>query len=180
MTDTIHLAPADARRAHRRARRARRRISAWLSTHPRARLALLLSAPLFWLGVVYIVALVAAARHGLLDRRLVHGRDHDGLDARQHHHGRSPGSLYQTVTLRTLGVALAVTVIDVAIALPIAFYMAKVASPRVQRHPRHRGAHAAVGELPRQGVRVALGALAGRHPRVAPRAVRPADARATA
>ena len=43
------------------------------------------------------------------------------------------GSLYQTVTLRTLGVALLVTLIDVALALPIAFYMAKVASPRVQR-----------------------------------------------
>jgi putative spermidine/putrescine transport system permease protein len=41
-------------------------------------------------------------------------------------------SLYRTVTIRTLGVALAVTVIDVAIALPIAFYMAKVASRRVQ------------------------------------------------
>jgi len=43
------------------------------------------------------------------------------------------GSLYQTVTLRTVGIALAVTVIDVAIALPVAFYMAKVATPRVQR-----------------------------------------------
>ena len=43
------------------------------------------------------------------------------------------GSLYQTVTLRTLGVALLVTIIDVALALPIAFYMAKVATPRMQR-----------------------------------------------
>ena len=43
------------------------------------------------------------------------------------------GSLYQTVTLRTVGVALLVTIIDILIALPIAFYMAKVASPRMQR-----------------------------------------------
>ena len=35
-----------------------RAASVFLSTHPRTRLALLLSAPLFWLGVVYIVALV--------------------------------------------------------------------------------------------------------------------------
>ena len=42
-------------------------------------------------------------------------------------------SLYRTVTLRTLGVAVLVTVIDVAIALPIAFFMAKVASPRARR-----------------------------------------------
>ena len=43
------------------------------------------------------------------------------------------GTLYQTVTLRTVGIALLVTLIDVALALPIAFYMAKVATPRVQR-----------------------------------------------
>jgi putative spermidine/putrescine transport system permease protein len=43
------------------------------------------------------------------------------------------GSLYQTVTLRTVGVALLVTVIDIAIALPVAFFMAKVAGPRLQR-----------------------------------------------
>ena len=42
-------------------------------------------------------------------------------------------SLYRTVTIRTLGVALAVTIVDIAIALPIAFYMAKVASRRMQR-----------------------------------------------
>lgn len=40
--------------------------------------------------------------------------------------------VYRNVTLRTLGVALAVTVVDVTIALPIAFYMAKVATPRVR------------------------------------------------
>ncbi|MET1061349.1 MAG: ABC transporter permease [Aeromicrobium sp.] len=42
-------------------------------------------------------------------------------------------SLYRTVALRTIGVALAVTVVDVLLALPIAFYMAKVASPRARR-----------------------------------------------
>jgi len=41
-------------------------------------------------------------------------------------------SLYQTVTLRTLGIALLVTVADILIALPIAFFMAKVASPRMR------------------------------------------------
>ena len=34
-----------------------RKGSAFLATHPRARLAFLLTAPLFWLVVVYIVAL---------------------------------------------------------------------------------------------------------------------------
>ncbi|MDH4159788.1 MAG: ABC transporter permease [Actinomycetota bacterium] len=41
--------------------------------------------------------------------------------------------VYRIVTGRSLGAALVVTVMDAIIALPIAFYMAKVASPRVQK-----------------------------------------------
>jgi len=40
--------------------------------------------------------------------------------------------LYREVTLRTILVALSVTVIDAVIAFPMAFYMAKVASPRTR------------------------------------------------
>jgi putative spermidine/putrescine transport system permease protein len=42
-------------------------------------------------------------------------------------------SVYRTITLRTLGIALAATVIDALIALPMAFYMARLASPRARR-----------------------------------------------
>jgi len=41
--------------------------------------------------------------------------------------------VYRTITLRTLGIAALVTIVDAVIAFPIALYMAKVASPRVQR-----------------------------------------------
>ena len=41
--------------------------------------------------------------------------------------------LYHEVLLRTVLVAAAVTLIDLALALPIAFYMAKVARPRVAK-----------------------------------------------
>ena len=41
--------------------------------------------------------------------------------------------VYRTVALRTLGAAATVTVIDALIAMPIAFFMAKVASPRARR-----------------------------------------------
>jgi len=131
MTDTIHLAPPT-RAVPIPAATPRRRISAWLSTHPRARLALLLSAPLFWLGVVYIVALVLllVTAFWTVDSftgEIVTDWTFDNIIT------VVTGSLYQTVTLRTVGIALAVTVIDVAIALPVAFYMAKVATPRVQR-----------------------------------------------
>jgi putative spermidine/putrescine transport system permease protein len=41
--------------------------------------------------------------------------------------------VYRTIALRSLGVAAGVTVVDTLIALPMAFFMAKVASPRARR-----------------------------------------------
>jgi putative spermidine/putrescine transport system permease protein len=41
--------------------------------------------------------------------------------------------IYRTITLRTIGVAVLVTVIDAVLAFPIALFMAKVASRRWQR-----------------------------------------------
>ena len=41
-------------------------------------------------------------------------------------------SVYKDVAVRTIGVAAAATVTDALIAFPIAFYMAKIASPRVK------------------------------------------------
>ena len=109
-----------------------RRLSSFLTTHPRTRLALLLTAPLFWLVVVYIVALVLLLVTAFwsvdsFTGEIITEWTLDNIIT------VLTGSLYQTVTLRTLGVALLVTLIDVVLALPIAFYMAKVASPRAQR-----------------------------------------------
>lgn len=109
-----------------------RRISRFLAVHPRLRLALLLTAPLFWLVLVYIVALVLLLITAFWTVDSFTGQISmewtlDNIIT------VVTGSLYQTVTLRTLGVAILVTIIDVALALPIAFFMAKVASPRVQR-----------------------------------------------
>lgn len=109
-----------------------RRASVFLTTHPRMRLALLLSAPLFWLGLVYVVALVALLITAFWTVDSFTGQittewTLDNIIT------VLTGSLYQTVTFRTIGVALLVTIIDVALALPIAFYMAKVASPRARR-----------------------------------------------
>lgn len=109
-----------------------RAASAFLTTHPRTRLALLLSAPLFWLGIVYIVALVLllVTAFWTVDSFTGEISQEWTLD---NIITVLTGSLYQTVTLRTLGVALLVTLIDVLLALPIAFFMAKVATPRMQR-----------------------------------------------
>ena len=109
-----------------------RRVSVILSARPRARLALLLSAPVLWLGLVYIAALAALLITAFWTVDSFTGEIQvewtlDNIIT------VVTGSLYQTVTARTLGIAILVTIIDIAIALPIAFYMAKVASPRAQR-----------------------------------------------
>lgn len=96
------------------------------------RLSGLLGAPLLWLGLIYVVALAA-----LLITALWRVDSFTG-EIRQDWTLENittviTGALYQTVTVRTVGVAAAVTVIDILLALPIAFYMAKVASPRARR-----------------------------------------------
>ncbi|RCG33358.1 ABC transporter permease [Sphaerisporangium album] len=100
--------------------------------HAGARLALLLSAPLAWLGVAYLGALAALlvtafwstdSFTGELVRTFTWANFQDVLTV----------DVYRTVALRSLGVAVAVTLIDVVIAFPMAFAMAKLASPRAQR-----------------------------------------------
>lgn len=109
-----------------------RRGSAYLFRHAKVRLALLLSAPLFWLGLVYIAALVALLITAFWsvdsftgDILIEWNVDNVTTVLTQ--------SIYQAVTVRTLGAAVLVTIIDIAMALPIAFVMAKVAKPAVQR-----------------------------------------------
>jgi putative spermidine/putrescine transport system permease protein len=48
-------------------------------------------------------------------------------------HAVATTSVYRTVLIRSVGVAAAVTVICTAVAFPMAFFMAKVASPRARR-----------------------------------------------
>ena len=109
-----------------------RRGSTYLSTHPRVRLGLLLAAPLGWLVTVYIVALAL-----LLVTAFWSVDSFTGEISREFTLENVAtiftGGLYRAVTLRTISVALCVTVIDVALALPIAFFMAKVANNRLRR-----------------------------------------------
>lgn len=110
---------------------AARRLSVALSQRPRTRLGLLLSAPLAWLGLIYIAALAALLITAFWTTDTFTGqvRTEWTLD---NIITVVTGALYQTVTLRTVGVALLVTIIDIIIALPIAYFMAKVASPRLR------------------------------------------------
>ena len=62
--------------------------------------------------------------------------------------------VYRTIALRTVGMAAAVTVTDLILAFPLAYYAARMATPADADDPAARGRHAAVVELPRPGLRV--------------------------
>ncbi|XVV10297.1 ABC transporter permease [Actinoplanes sp. CA-131856] len=100
--------------------------------HPRLRLAALLSAPLLWLVVAYLGALAV-----LLVSAFWTVNGFTGEVVREftlaNFRTLVTEEVYRNVTVRSLGVAAAVTVICAVLALPMAFFMAKVASPR-SRH----------------------------------------------
>ena len=127
---TTSAPPAPARRSSNRP--ARQAVSAFLTTHPRARLTGLLSLPMLWLVVAYLGALAAMFLTAFwtidsftsqLDKTFTWSNFTTMLSE----------PVYRDVALRSVIIAAAVTVIDALIALPIAFYMAKVASGRTQQ-----------------------------------------------
>ncbi|GID97054.1 ABC transporter permease [Amorphoplanes digitatis] len=109
----------------------RRRLSARLTRSPRSRLALLLTAPLLWLGLAYLGALAALLVTALWTTNTFTG-EIERVWTLDNLRIVVTDSVYRSVTLRTVGVAALVTVIDAVLAAPVAFFMAKVASPRWQ------------------------------------------------
>ncbi|MFU8871317.1 ABC transporter permease [Micromonospora sp. SL4-19] len=109
-----------------------RRLSAWLHRHAGVRLAALLAAPLFWLVVAYLGSLAVLFVSALWT---VNGFTGELVRQPTLANFRTivTDEVYRTVALRSIGTAAAVTVIDALIALPMAFYMAKVARPRYRR-----------------------------------------------
>jgi putative spermidine/putrescine transport system permease protein len=102
-----------------------------LHRRPRLRLSLLLAGPGGWLGVAYLGSLVALLVAGFwsyepFTSQVVHSYDLDNFKT------LLEGDVYRTIALRTIGIAAAVTVTDALLAFPIAFYMAKIARPRVR------------------------------------------------
>jgi ABC-type spermidine/putrescine transport system permease subunit I len=106
-----------------------RRLSAWLHRHAWVRLAALLSAPMAWLGVAYLGSLAVLLVSSLWT---VNGFTGELIHSPTLANFRTifTEPVYRNVALRSLAVALAVTVIDALIALPMATYIAKVAAPR--------------------------------------------------
>jgi putative spermidine/putrescine transport system permease protein len=107
----------------------RRRLSAGLYRRPRAKLALLLGPPTAWMLVVYLGALLLLflsafwrvnAFTSAIERRW-------GL---QNFRTLFGDPVYRTIALRTMGIAAAVTLADIALVFPLAYYAARIASSR--------------------------------------------------
>ena len=108
-----------------------RRLTIWLSRHRRVQLALLLAPPTGWFGFVYLgsLALLLVTAFWTFDGatgRVVHTWTLDNFAQ------LISQPAFRTVAVRTLAFAAAVTVVDMVIAFPIAYYMALVAGPRTR------------------------------------------------
>jgi putative spermidine/putrescine transport system permease protein len=110
---------------------AARRLAAFLHRRPRAALAVLLAPPLGWLVVAYLgsLALLLVNAFFRIDPFTTDIVPEPGL---QNFERLIAQEVYRTITLRTLLTAALVTVSTAILAFPIAYYMARVASPRTR------------------------------------------------
>src|SRR4051794_24264996 len=104
---------------------------AHLHGRPRLQLSLLLAGPLGWLAIAYLgsLAVLFVSAFWTLDDfsgQVIHTYSLDNFKTLWN------GRVYREIVLRTVGVAAAVTVTDALLAFPIAFFMAKVATPRTR------------------------------------------------
>ncbi len=107
-----------------------RRLADLFHGRPRLAVGALLAGPVGWLVIAYLgslAVLFAAAFWHLND---LSGEIERGFSLQNFETLTEP--VYRAITFRTVGVAALVTITDALLAFPIAFYMAKVASPRVK------------------------------------------------
>jgi putative spermidine/putrescine transport system permease protein len=108
-----------------------RRLAGWLHRHPRGRLGLILTPPLAGLVVIYLGSLLILFLNAFWSRD-----PFTSLVVREFTLDNFAELLtvdvYRTVVIRTVAMAAVVTATCVVVAYPIAYYMAKVASPRVR------------------------------------------------
>lgn len=109
-----------------------RRIASRLYPRRRVQLGLLLSGPLGWLTIAYLGALVILLLNAFWEKDAFTGRVEPFAWTLDAFEDLATIEVYRTVALRTLGMAVLVTLTDAILAFPIAYYMARVASPRVR------------------------------------------------
>ena len=112
-------------------RAARIRVSAALFRRPWLRAGLLLSGPAAWFVLIYVGALFLLFLSALwsvdsFSGKIVHSWTFTNFET------LFKVSAYRTIALRTIGIAAAVTVTDILLAVPFAFFAARIAPKRLQ------------------------------------------------
>jgi putative spermidine/putrescine transport system permease protein len=107
-----------------------RRLAVWLHQHPRLRLAALLGGPIVWLGFVYVGSLIVLLLNAFWTRDAFTGQTiyEPTLD----NFIEIANDPYPGITLRTVVMATLVTLSCIVLALPVAYYMARIASRRIR------------------------------------------------
>ena len=106
-------------------------VSAVLYRRAWLRLSLLITPPMLWLGLAYLGALAALFITSLWGQNSFTG-EVVRVWSLDNFRELWQSEVYRRITLRTIGIAAGVTIIDVVVAFPVALYMAKVASPRMR------------------------------------------------
>jgi len=107
-------------------------VSAFLYRHAGARLAALVTAPALWLVVVYLGSLALLLVTSVWTVNSFTGNVVPVVTLDNFATIFSEG-IYRVIIGRTVGIAAAVTVIDILLAVPMALYMARVAKPWARR-----------------------------------------------
>ena len=107
------------------------RVSAFLFRHPRAKLGLTLGAPITWLVVVYLGSLLFLLANAfwsldVLTSEIVRGFSFGNFQTLWE------SGVYRTITIRTVSIAAAVTITDILLSFPLAYYTARMATPRMR------------------------------------------------
>ncbi|HEX9635101.1 MAG TPA: ABC transporter permease [Candidatus Limnocylindria bacterium] len=104
-----------------------RRLATWLHRHPRLQLGTLLAGPVGWLVIAYLGSLAILLLNAFWTTDSFSGRVVPTFTL-ESFQTLLTVEVYRTIALRTLGMAVAVTLTDILLAFPIAYYMARVAS----------------------------------------------------
>ncbi len=92
----------------------------------------LLAGPLGWLAIAYLGALVVLLLNAFWEKDAFTGRVEPFAWSLEAFVSLTSNEVYRTIALRTIGMAALVTVTDALLAFPIAYYMARIAGPRVR------------------------------------------------
>ena len=108
-----------------------RRLADLFHGRQRLQVGALLAGPVGWLVVAYLGSLAILFAAAFWHLNELSGEIERGFSL-ENFETLINEPVYRDITFRTIGVAALVTVTDAILAFPIAYYMAKIASPRVR------------------------------------------------